>query len=297
MKEDENKLCFIFNIVGEEYEHYIPFFLYFLGKAYSNISTYINIVKDLSKVVKDDMLPLVENNNYKIELGFQDFPKDNTSIKIVRWFIRNEYTEQFDYLYIGDIDILIIKEEPNLMEWHLSKMDEHNICYSNSIWHCDWGEGAIGTERMTGLHFCKRKEWYEKMWPTLVRYRDMIKESGLPKTFIDPGSNKFGGIYSNEVALYVMMKESGININHTGLMNYSGLHLGHSRVPGRWDTLFSGGKLQGPNLTDNPEIRYFKAFRTFIDNNPVFNRLLELAHEKVHKEFQIMIESGNKYIK
>ncbi len=283
MKEDESKLCLIYYVVTERYEHYIPFFLYFLGKAYPNINTYIAIRQPLCGVVKDQMLPLVDNKNYKIEIEFQDYPIYSEFTKILRWIVRNDHTDQFEYLYYGDIDIFIMKQKPSLMESHLARMNEFDTFYSNGTF-----TDIDGIEKMTGIHFCKRKEWYNAIWPTLVKYRDKIRKTGrIPEEFNNPITKKFTNLW----AFTKMVEEAGIPITKGLWLGTSGLHLGNSREPGYWKILFN------PHSQANDQINFFRTFRSLIKNDIVFNKLLELTIKEIREEIKLMIEEGNKYIR
>lgn len=69
-------------------------------------------------------------------------------------FIEEPVTKS-DYVYIGDIDVLIFED---ILELHKGFMDEHNLPFSNII-----RKGTESTQfpRLTGLHFCP----FEKMYP------------------------------------------------------------------------------------------------------------------------------------
>lgn len=55
-----------------------------------------------------------------------------------------------EYVYIGDIDVIIL--EPNLLAMHLRDMKLTGLPYSNSV--------RPGTTRMSGLHFTKATAYY-----------------------------------------------------------------------------------------------------------------------------------------
>lgn len=62
----------------------------------------------------------------------------------------NEPETKSDYVYIGDVDIIVV--DPDLVGRHLKNMEKMNIPYSNSV--------RPGTKRMSGLHFAPMDSYY-----------------------------------------------------------------------------------------------------------------------------------------
>ena len=93
----------------------------------------------------------------------KSFGKDRLDIRTVRWtqpdgkrivpntvrFV-NEPRGKAEYVYIGDIDVIVLNS--NLVSAHLHHMSVTGLPYSNSI--------RPDTERMSGLHFTKADVHY-----------------------------------------------------------------------------------------------------------------------------------------
>lgn len=93
----------------------------------------------------------------------KSFGKDRLDVRSVGWTLPNgkrivpntvrfvnEPRGKADYVYIGDIDIIVL--DPHLVDAHLHHMKKTGLPYSNSI--------RPSTERMSGLHFTKADAHY-----------------------------------------------------------------------------------------------------------------------------------------
>src|SRR5262249_18773675 len=107
-------------------------------------------------------------------------------VKSLRWLLFDEEFYDYDNVYIGDIDMFIVPEDIPLHEMHVRHSREIGLPYSNRV--------RRGTRRLTGLHFVRTRDYYERVLPTMQKYRDGAL-SGLL------------GI-NNEELLYRMMEES-----------------------------------------------------------------------------------------
>ncbi|MBU9713314.1 hypothetical protein [Evansella tamaricis] len=118
--------------------------------------------------------------------------------------------KHFEHVYIGDVDFLIVKEKPSLLEAHLNHCNKIGLPYSNKI--------RPNTRRMTGLHFYKTKEYYEKLSSTIDFY--LSHPHKLEKKILEYGRN--------EIFLYELLKEKfGIGkIKKYPFRPHHGFHLG-----------------------------------------------------------------------
>lgn len=71
------------------------------------------------------------------------------------------------YVYIGDVDILIL--DKNVTRWHLTAMSKSKLPYSNQM-------RRGHKERMTGLHFTRHDAYYPVPQELITRFREFGDE-------------------------------------------------------------------------------------------------------------------------
>ncbi|MCP3032938.1 hypothetical protein LF817_16555 [Halobacillus sp. A1] len=162
-------LCLVAFVYGS-YTQYIPFYVYSILKSYPNYYVKIFVNKKLSKV-ENDCLEMIRDrlsSNFEIkENYFKEFDIDNLELseegkKAIRFLIPRKEFIDFENVYFGDIDILIVNELPSLLEGHLKHCEKTGLPYSNLV--------RKNSKRLTGLHFYKVKEYYDKMDEILDDY-------------------------------------------------------------------------------------------------------------------------------
>lgn len=138
-----SKLC-ITTVVDNRYWDWVELFTWCCKKSYPEY--------DVKILKKEDYFPGYPDNGY--------------TTNMLRFMTGRAPYEGYDYVYITDIDMMILPETPSLMEFHLSEMKKSGMCYSNSLRngrHCftNGVEKWSGTESFTGLHFCSI-DWFDK---------------------------------------------------------------------------------------------------------------------------------------
>jgi len=204
-------------VVNRKYERYIPYFIFFVLKAYPNYTVKIFVTDTLSADIKKIISKLEGLGNVVIEENFfKGLPISNQELKTYRWLIPQSYFKDYEYVYIGDADMMICKETPGILEQHINHMEKNNLPYSNCV--------RPNTKRLTGLHFFKVKEYYNVMGKTIEKYTQKLKKRKLGLQ---------NGKVRNEEILYRMIKESGLSlpqkeyrIDINGSGPHHGLHLG-----------------------------------------------------------------------
>jgi hypothetical protein len=183
--------------VSGKYQHYMPMFELFLDAAYPEYDFIINRV-----LCSDDA-------------------------KFLRWRKLYFNYDVFKYVYIGDIDILIMRDTPTLLEKHLAICEKQNLPFSNT---CGIDDPATRGHRVTGIHFFQNDErgYLERMRAAVSNMK--------PESYYY--NDKLGRI-DNQHALYCLLQDAGYTVPDHKEFYYDGLHLGHSRVVGRWDQLLS----------------------------------------------------------
>lgn len=252
------KLC-ISVVVDKNYEKYIPYFIYFITESYPNYYIKILFLGNLdNKTI--DLITLINNPLVSIEENFfKGFPKTNQELKSIRWLIPYEVFVEYDYVYIGDVDILICKEKLNLLDTHISHIEKNDIPYSNAI--------RNKQKRFTGLHFFKVKEYYDAMSPIIKKYYNKIKTKKL----------RLSQNYRNEHLLYDMVNEGvkkipknehRIDIGGSG--PHHGLHLGIWR--GYKDNVKKSVKEQ---IFKDDYQSHYEVFKK-IENNDIYKNITKI---------------------
>ncbi len=208
------KIC-ISVVVDKNYEKYIPYFIYFITKSYPKY--YIKILfLDKMSVKTKELIKLINNPLVALEEKFfQSFSKDNQQLKSIRWIIPKNIFKDYDYVYIGDVDILICEESPELAQTHIRHLEKNILPYSNSI--------RNKQKRFTGLHFFKVKDYYNDMSDIIKEYTIILKNKRV----------KLSHSYRNEHLLYDIIKKGigklpkkEFRIDVDGSGPHHGLHLG-----------------------------------------------------------------------
>jgi hypothetical protein len=219
-------ICFSSFVFGS-YSKYIPYYIFSINKNYPDafikifVDKYLDSkVKEAIKVIRDHKITnfeiitlernILEFTSYKIKGG---------GGKLIRWLVDSSYFKEFSYVYIGDIDILFLKEKQTLLKFHKEQLKFLNVPFSNKV-RLD-AKGNF-TNRLTGLHFFQTKEYFTKIDPILIHLKN-------DKVYRD---QYLKGIERDENFLYKINKEA-FNFDDEILSHaqrpWHGLHLGITR--------------------------------------------------------------------
>jgi len=268
-----NKLC-ISTIVNKAYQKYIPIFLYFCLKSYPEYSIklflteglnnkYISIISELNKL---GIIEIKEN-------CFEGYPKVGHELKTLRWMLNSNDFDKYDYIYIGDVDILICREDESLLEQHLNHCIKTKLPYSNSV--------RPNSKRLSGLHFIKKHEYYSKMDGIVQKHRGKLKNRELINA-------------KNEETLYKMVVESGFSLPEGWFRPHHGLHLGIWRKRRDPKTL-ENFLIKNDEYKYNEYYEYYKSFKKDDLFNEIYNnRLEELINMEYYFESKKEPRDGDK---
>lgn len=171
MIHDENRMLFM-TVANKSYQKYIPWFLYFLNRAYPKAHKLILLDETIMDNIKQ-MLTLLSGNFEIRQKAFPEYTRTNANtIKCLRWLVFEPTFEQYDCMSIGDIDMAIYAETPSYMDQHLSHCDLLGIPYSNFL-------RPTQPRRMGGIHVIKPREWFSKLNLIMEKYRLMFKEGRI----------------------------------------------------------------------------------------------------------------------
>lgn len=230
------KLCFATYVFGTKYHSFIPLYIYSILKAYPDYDVRIYTDTVLSKELQNDLSYLQDMGNFTIicdslnhiPLTEQALQYDQIS-KCIRWLYIDKEFYQYDAVYVGDIDIFIIKEAMSIMEQHILHCEALDTCYSNFPRAKEISKSSINCLRfvtkygfretlkflksdstiykLSGLHFFKTKEYLSRVEPLTGKY---IQELNL----LAKGKSKKWNLcsFNNESLLYALVKEAGFPI-------------------------------------------------------------------------------------
>jgi len=130
---------------GKRYESFLPIWAYSVFKSYPDYDVALFSSSSLSDNTRQ-MLDLVSNiakgelivrEDYKF--GYEGKIDDLTSphaLMSLRWLFYSSLFDNYDTLYIGDIDIFICPEDGGLLEQHLNHAQNLGLPYSNMRREC-----------------------------------------------------------------------------------------------------------------------------------------------------------------
>ena len=210
------KLC-ITTVVDRKYQQYLPLFIYCTKKTYPDYHVKIFLIDELSEYVKK-ALKLIKMDYELVSGVFEDWARPSQYSPISwRFVIPKEHFEGYHYIYITDIDMMIMPEKVPLLNFHLNEMGETGLNYSNSLRaKSHW----MGRESLSGLHFCSYG-WMNDVEKVMDKYRIMLKNG-------DVGEKRE---YDGHM-LYLMTKESGLRTPPKLPLKkrHHGIHIGTMRL-------------------------------------------------------------------
>lgn len=192
-------------ICNDGYQEYIPFYIYYILTAYPEYEIFVYIDGDIKPEIEQSLSLIKNMGIFKIKSLSYKYNKNNDqALKSIRWILHDEEFNNYENIYIGDIDMFIVKESPSLYDSHLKHCEEINLPYSNII--------RENTEKMTGLHFMKTQEYFPKALPIIEKYKNLIAQDNFNM--------------HNENLLYNILKESiGLPLIRGNFNTHHGIHM------------------------------------------------------------------------
>lgn len=264
-EEMKRELCFVAFVYGK-YTKYIPYYIYSILRSYPNF--YVKIfVNDSLNINERNCLNMIRkklSNNFEVKENFFkqfNFDKWNVSEegrKAIRFLIPRKEFIEFQNVYFGDIDFLIFNENPGILEGHLSHCEKVGLPYSNLV--------RKNSHRLTGLHFFKVEEYYNKMDKIINNYLE-DKEMLV---------NQLSKIKWDEEFLYKIVEE-GIGFGQLAKYDYRphhGFHIGCIRHGKIIDGYLENGQSNVVHLL--PSYEEIKEKLSVYFKDPLFLDMLEL---------------------
>lgn len=191
------KLCIVVHVFkGEytrhDYKEFIPLFVYFCLKHYPEYDIRVYTDEPLPPFLARQLEWLRDMGNFEIIENYCVdglYEHKNADVgKAMRWLYYDEVFEEYDALYVGDVDVLICREDAPLYEQHKAHCRFLGLPYSNIVRDlpvvkatnsrylikCIIQHGfrettrymlkdMSGWFRLSGLHFIETKSYYEKV--------------------------------------------------------------------------------------------------------------------------------------
>ena len=318
----QKKLCITTFVFGEGFEEYIPLYIYSVLKSYNDYYPMIFLQGALSETVRRQLEMLKELGEFKVVENYLSEEKlNNQQGKAIRWVLNEPKFGQFDAVYIGDIDIFILPEEPGLYEQHIEHCRVLDLPYSNAVRpahrqkfsqalrktadvFADLGPRSAvrflfrrdrQTKRLSGLHFVRTAEYFERIRPLIPKYKQLILDDSYKSRKATIHHEKG---FNNESLLYDMTKEAGMKLRTHGEYSidpgdcgraafrpHHGLHMGIFKT----DNVIRNNR----NILNTQTYKeYYQKFRGMTANDPVFDSLkqgfskyITEQLERIHKYY------------
>jgi hypothetical protein len=213
------KLC-ITTMVSGDYVWYIPMFLDRILKEYPEATPIVFVRMDAPHpasfgMEKQKWMKYIRNTD-DLERN-QPCCQDAYTTAALRFTHSTDELEEFDFTLITDIDMLIMRETPTLLDQHASSMKLNGTdCYDNYISTFERGE-----PRIPGVHFVT-KEWWKK-----TKEARAEEQQGLNLSRPSPPDYNH-----DEMMIGRIIQRSGLKMcdTHQHLWAHHGIHLGDWRL-------------------------------------------------------------------
>lgn len=313
-----DKVCLTTFIYGDAYQAYIPFLVYSCHKSYPEYDIVLFVYGALTAETRHSLDYLSVPNYIIIENAFADCPQmSSLKAKSLRWVLWDDSFADYDYLYTVDIDMVYQRENIPLHEQHKIHMHTTGLCFDNMrrqserhpfqlisllrrikyagfkrIFKFLLGERV--TNRASGLHFVRVKDYYAAMTETVRReYTNAIYRGSWLKDVMTP---------NNEALLYYILQDLGLKPEKMAIQSNSyksidyenpervefrphhGIHLGIFRS----DIPFERRPSEAAILKTKAYQYYFRLFHETMYNDEVFRHLLTGAPENIKASFERM---------
>jgi hypothetical protein len=194
----------ITTVVDKNYFSYIPLFIYCVKKAYPEY--------DIKVFTRGKYESNGLDRDYIVEMVDTDYGDSPYITAGLRFLQGDDILQDYEYVLITDIDVMIKHEEPDIIDHHIAFMIQHGLdCYSNSV----------RNGRMSGVHFVTNN-WWKKTKKAredfLSAFKKMLENGAVPRKDDD------------EIMLANIVELSGLHHTSELISNIHGLHLGKYRT-------------------------------------------------------------------
>lgn len=316
-------LCVTTFVFGD-YQEYIPLFVYSVLRAYPDYYPLIFMQGALDDRVRQRLDLLHGLGRFRVQDNFQTALKwTGQRAKAVRWLLYDREFAEYDAVYSGDIDMLIMPEKPTLHEQHNSHCEVLGLPYSNIIRpprvtrikkdpvsiakrlvHFGISDtfralarSETSLDKMSGLHYMRTDAYFHAVLPKMLEFMGLLG-GGKGRSLLP--MEKYLNGFSNEALLLDLIRESGLglppkvdygshlldyrNYRKPGFRPHHGIHLGIFRA-------------ENFNVADQAIMQlecyreYYAHYTQEIKPDPLFQALMKASPVGIQALFARM-ESG-----
>jgi len=307
---NNGRVCLTTFVYGPRYQCYLPFLLYSCHKAYPEYDVVLFLYDELNQDIKKQIEKIGLTNKVVIkERCFNDCTKMTPlKSKSLRWILWDKLFENYDYLYTVDIDMFYLLEPVALHKQHIQHMKFIGLPISNlrrrlmynpfkpftfafRFKHAGFKgifnflRGEQEEYKLTGLHFIKTKEYFDKLnFEQRQKYKKHIYRGDCFKYVKFPNAEIILGYIVKQIGFD--LDKFGVQTNSVNMLDYNeperpefrphhGIHLGIFRR-----SIEEINKVDGDvKILNSPTYRYYiqklkkdvlsdKIFQEIIKNSP-----------------------------
>lgn len=185
-----------------QYADYIPIYAFTALRAYPDSFVKIHCSESLSPGTVSSLAMIRGNLSDRFEI-IEESPPFHERVhpdarNAIRFLLGKECFEGFRYGYTADIDAIVIRESPSLMEQEIQQSRLIGKCYSSVV-----RETPGFTNKMAGWFFFEVEPYFEKVQPLIESLRSDLDSLQGGSTL--PGDDGHG---FDENILYRLVKPS-----------------------------------------------------------------------------------------
>lgn len=214
------KVCFTSFVYGW-YQDFIPLFVYSTLLSYPQHFVRVFLYEKLSDGNKRS-LNLIRNqisNSFEVKDCFTELDDFNLPHKAAyRFVMGRQYFPEFEYIYISDIDFIVLNEHNNnFYDPYVEHCNQTGLPFSN-YWNYDWGK-----YRVTGLHFIIKTPYFNVMdkWINIMKGQNSFRTQCR--------HNELNPSYDEEMLYYMLVHEFDLRPLIYYGRKYPGIHLAYFR--------------------------------------------------------------------
>lgn len=149
----------------------------------------------------------------------------------MRWLLPPEIFDGLDYAFLGDVDLILLREVPTLTEIRQAIMRRTGQPFANWV----RAPAAGYPSRITGWHFIEVRPYFDKVWPFASRVL-ADKDFDITQAPSYAYDNGFGELQWGQEALLYRLLSAACQLGPTDqerelcFANHHGVHLGPLRA-------------------------------------------------------------------
>lgn len=250
-----------------DYEYLAPLYIYCALRSNPKALVEIGLEDTDTFLEENERSVQILREEFDDKFRFTDVNFDGVQSNAVRFITEPVWADRADYVYIGDIDILLFDDDIEVQ--HTDQMRRYDAPFSNVIRH--EGTKQTGKPRLTGLHFA----------PTDLQYPlPELDTSKVPRPGAESGAD--------EHLLYTIMQKNGAMIPRE--MDWRPEHGIHVRTGNH-----PFGRLKNGSGTPDPQFEALidgtqEVFWSGIEQEQYRKAFLELYSEKRFQELFFTVD-------